>query len=53
MVIYIQEDGWSAMCSVLSDVLPGVWKDLAAGSIAFLCASAMVILAIKQRKRSK
>lgn len=53
MVIYIQEDGWSILHSLISGILPEVWKGIVSGCVAFLCASAMVILAINHKKGRK
>ena len=49
-IIYIQEDSQSILTTVSSLLLAGAWKEIVSTIAAFLCVSAMVILAINHKK---
>ena len=52
-VIYIQENSQSILATFSSLLLAGTWKEIVSVFIAFLCVSAMVILAINHKNLKK
>ena len=49
-IIYIQEESQSILSTVFSMLLAVAWKEIVSTVVAFLCVSAMIIMAINHKK---